>query len=67
MVPPASTKSLASAQQASVAAVGGVSAWEKYISQLIQARDLVSEYQESRPHSRESWLQIMRRNMLTDR
>lgn len=37
-----STKSLASAQQASAAAVGGgAQAWEKYISQLTQTRDLV--------------------------
>jgi len=37
-----SVKSLASAQQASAAAVGGgAQAWEKYISQLTQTRDLV--------------------------
>ncbi|HDS0930173.1 TPA: phage tail tape measure protein [Pseudomonas putida] len=37
-----STKSLSSAQQASAAAVGGgQQAWEKYISQLTQTRDLV--------------------------
>lgn len=37
-----SAKSLASAQQASAAAVGGgEQAWEKYISQLTQTRDLV--------------------------
>ncbi|WP_137137371.1 tape measure protein [Pseudomonas asiatica] len=37
-----SAKSLASAQQASAAAVGGgAQAWEKYISQLTQTRDLV--------------------------
>ena len=37
-----STKSMASAQQAAAAAVGGgAQAWEKYISQLTQTRDLV--------------------------
>ncbi|WP_423812411.1 tape measure protein [Pseudomonas asiatica] len=37
-----SAKSLASAQQASAAAVGGgEQAWEKYISQLTQTRDLI--------------------------
>jgi len=37
-----STKSLSSAQQASAAAVGGgQQAWEKYISQLTQTRDLI--------------------------
>jgi lambda family phage tail tape measure protein len=37
-----SASSLASAQQASSAAVGGgAQAWEKYISQLTQARDLI--------------------------
>lgn len=37
-----SAKSLASAQQASAAAVGGGDqAWEKYISQLTQTRDLI--------------------------
>ncbi len=37
-----SSKSLASAQQASAAATaGGAQAWEKYISQLTQTRDLI--------------------------
>ncbi len=37
-----STKSLSSAQQASAAAVGGgEQAWDKYISQLTQTRDLI--------------------------